>query len=226
VVTKSFSALAVDTSTDTCSLALCRGGQRWESEHGGLADRSRGIYRWIDELLGPACTTLAELDAIAYGAGPGAFTGLRVATSVAQGLGRAAGLPVCAVSSLESLALGAARARQYTGTVAACLDARMGQVYLGVYEVSAHGSRALAPDALLSPGAVSLPAGALLTAGPGWRAYPELGRLVTAESETGTGDERPSAPAMLEIAARHFARGECVDAARAAPNYLRDRVTG
>lgn len=221
-----FTALAVDTSTDVCSLALCRGERRWSSEQAGLADRSRGIYRWIDELLDQAVVRLSELDAIAFGAGPGAFTGLRVATAVAQGLGRSAGLPVCAVSSLESLALGAARALRYTGPVAACLDARMGQVYLGVYEVSDSASRVIAADALLSPDTVDLPAGSPLLAGPGWSAYPALASRLPVDSAASAYDARPSALAMLEIAARRFRLGECVDAAGAVPNYLRDRVTG
>ena len=226
MVGRHFSALAVDTSTEVCSLALGRGSRHWARDHGALADRSRGIFGWIDELLDAAGMDLAELDVIACGAGPGAFTGLRVATAVAQGLGRAVSLPVCPVSSLESLALGAARAADFSGTVAACLDARMDQVYVGVYEVSASGSRELSPDALLAPGALDLPAGPLLPAGPGWLAYPELATRLPAASLAVAADRRPSAVAMLEIASRRFEQGEYVDAADATPNYLRKRVTG
>lgn len=225
MVARGFTALAVDTATDTCSLALCSGEQSWSSEHAGLADRSRGIFGWIDELLDEAGLTLAGLDAIAFGAGPGAFTGLRVATAVAQGLGRAAGLPVCAVSSLESLALGAARDRQFHGRVAACLDARMDQVYLGLYEVSEDNCCAQRRDVLVTPEDVDLPGGHLLLAGPGWSAYPVLASLTNAEKVALDETARPSAQAMLEIAARRFTQGACVDAAEAAPNYLRDRVT-
>jgi len=225
-MTQPFAALALDTSTEVCSLALGRAGQCWSSNHSGLADRSRSIYRWINDLLDRAAVTLAELDAIAFGAGPGAFTGLRVATAVAQGLGRATDLPVCAVSSLESLALGAARELRFDGRVAACLDARMEQVYVGLYEVAGSDCRALAADALLSPDDVRLPAGPLLLAGRGWRAHPVLASRLADDSVTAADTAHPSAPAMLEIAARHYARGECVHAARAVPNYLRDRVVG
>jgi len=226
VVTTAFSALALDTSTDVCSLALCADGQYWSSEHAGLADRSRGIFGWIDALLDGAGLTLAGLDAIAFGAGPGAFTGLRVATAVAQGLGRAIGVPVCAVSSLESLALGTARRLRFRGTVAACLDARMEQVYLGLYDVSPDACRTMGTDALLAPRAVQLPAGELLLAGPGWSAYPAFAPLLKRNDVALSDAARPSALAMLEIAERHYAQGDCVDAADAAPNYLRDRVTG
>lgn len=226
MVGRHFSVLAIDTSTDVCSLALGRGRRHWAREYTGLADRTRGIFGWIDELLDAAGLDLAALDVIACGAGPGAFTGLRVATAVAQGLGRAAKLPVCPVSSLESLALAAARAADFRGPVAACLDARMDQVYIGVYEVSASGSDELLPDALLSPAAVDLRTGPLLPAGPGWLAYPELVARLPAESLAVAAEHRPSAVAMLEIASRRFEQGQCVDAAGATPNYLRDRVTG
>jgi len=225
-VNEAFAALAVDTATDVCSLAIGRAGRRWSRDYDGVADRSRGVYGWIEALLDEAGIGLAALDAIAYGAGPGSFTGLRVASSVAQGLGRAAGLPVCAVSSLESLAVGAARQQGFAGTVAACLDARMDELYLGVYEVSADGSRALRPDALIAPQAIRLPeARPILLAGPGWGRYPDLPAHVAPARSAVSPQARPSGIAMLEIAARQFAAGRCTDAARAVPNYLRNRVT-
>ena len=174
-----FTCLAIETATDLPSLALLRGESLTVRESRGLRAPSRGVFEWVRELLEESSVSLGELDCIAFGAGPGSFTGVRVAVALAQGLGYARGLPLCPVSTLAALAAGAFR-RTTADAVACCLDAHMGEVYVGVYRRDAEeGVRALAPDVLAAPDAVSLPGDrAYFAAGPGWAAYPQLaGRL-------------------------------------------------
>jgi tRNA threonylcarbamoyladenosine biosynthesis protein TsaB len=168
------------------------------------------VFEWARELLDESSVSLDQLDCIAFGAGPGSFTGVRVAVALAQGLGYARGLPLCPVSTLAALAAGACRLTA-ADAVACCLDAHMGEVYVGAYRRDADtGVTALAPDVLAEPDAVSLPGdGVYLGAGPGWLAYPELaGRL----RGRFTGME----PDLLPSAG--------VQPAEAQPNYLRHRV--
>ncbi len=129
--------LAIDTSTEYCSAALLRGESlsvRGETIGRGHAER---ILPMVDELLGEAGLAPGELQGVAFGRGPGAFTGLRIAAGVAQGLAYAAGCRVVAVSSLAAVGW---QVRAHPGErVLACNDARMGEVYWAVFEVGAHG---------------------------------------------------------------------------------------
>lgn len=187
---------------------------------------SRAVYEWVSELLEEAGMSLRELDCIAFGAGPGSFTGVRVAVALAQGLGFARGLPLCPVSTLAALAEGALQ-NSGADAVACCFDARMGEVYFGVYRRDSKlGVRVLAADALLSPDAVDLPEeGRFLAVGPGWTAYPQLAarlqhRLLGVEAE-----HLPSAANVARLAGPRFRSGAVVTPAGAQPNYLRNRVT-
>jgi tRNA threonylcarbamoyladenosine biosynthesis protein TsaB len=184
------------------------------------------VFEWVSELLEETDSSLRQLDCIAFGAGPGSFTGVRIAVAVAQGLGYACGLPLCPISTLAALAAGALKDTT-ADAAACCLDARMGEVYFGVYGRDAEqGVRVLTADALLSPNDVRLPAeGAFLAAGPGWAAYPQLAtrlssRLVGVEAE-----QLPSAADVARLARPRFLSGGTVAPAKATPNYLRDRVT-
>lgn len=220
-----FTCLAVETATDLPSLALLRNGSLTVRESRGLRAPSRSVFEWVRELLDESLVSLGDLDCIAFGAGPGSFTGVRVAVALAQGLGYASGLPLCPVSTLAALAAGACR-RTAADAVACCLDAHMGEVYVGAYRRDAEaGVSALAPDVLVVPDAVSLPGDRVyLGAGPGWAAYPELagrlrGRLIGMES-----DILPSAGDVALLARPLFLAGRIVQPAEAQPNYLRHRV--
>ncbi|MBL8201904.1 MAG: tRNA (adenosine(37)-N6)-threonylcarbamoyltransferase complex dimerization subunit type 1 TsaB [Chromatiales bacterium] len=220
-----FTCLAIETATDLPSLAVLRGDSLAVRESRGLRAPSRRVFEWARELLDESSVSLGELDCIAFGAGPGSFTGVRVAVAVAQGLGYARGLPLCPVSTLAALASGAFR-RTTADAVACCLDAHMGEVYVGAYRRDPEeGVRALGADVLRAPDAVALPGDwTYCAAGPGWAAYPQLaGRL---QSRFGglEPDLLPSAADVAFLARSRFLAGSIVQAAGAQPNYLRHRV--
>ena len=149
--------LAIETATEACSAALYVDGE--VSERFQLAPREHAllILPMIDALLVDAGMSLGALDAVAYGRGPGSFTGVRIAASVAQGVAFAADLPVVAVSTLASLALGAMSA---TGqhSVMSALDARMNEVYWGLYEREPAGlPRLQGEECVCAPGHVRAP---------------------------------------------------------------------
>jgi len=205
---------AIETSTEWCSVALWRDGelgaieQRAGHRHGELA------LPMLERLLVGARLRAADLDAVAFGAGPGSFTGLRIACGIAQGLAFARGLPVLGVSSLEAMAeeCGAPR-------VVACLDARMGEVYYSALEKRGARWEEVVPALCVAPAAAPRPPGeGWVGCGNGFAAYGAMGlRLVYAEVH-------PGALALARLAAPRLAAGQGVDAARAAPNYLRDKV--
>ena len=220
-----FSCLAIETATELPSVALLRAGTLTVRQARGMRAPSSAVFEWVRELLDEAHASFSELDCIAFGAGPGSFTGVRVAVALAQGLGYARGLPLCPVSTLAALAAGALEGSA-ADSVACCLDARMGEVYFGMYRRDGEGVRALAPDALLNPEAVSLPGeGAFVAVGPGWTAYPQLAGRLQARL-LGIDTERlPTAADVARLARPLFLAGHVVSAAEALPNYLRDRVT-
>lgn len=212
--------LALETSTETCSVALRSGDAVRVLRRGGAREQTTHLLPMVQELLAEAGLRLADLDAVACTHGPGAFTGVRVAVSVAQGLAFGAGVPAIGISTLAALA-------QQAGApfVLPALDARMGELYAGVYRRGADGLvDAMTPDRLCRPQefADGVPAGhAWVAIGSGWVTYgadalgivPE--RIVVAE---------PDAADVLALAARALARGEAVSAEQLQPVYLRDTV--
>jgi tRNA threonylcarbamoyladenosine biosynthesis protein TsaB len=178
----------------------------------------------VDEVLAEGGISLAMLDGIAAGVGPGSFTGVRISVAIAQGLALGAGLPVVPVTSLEALALQAIG--EGAERVLACLDARMGEVYWGCF--AADPAQALIALGTLEVGpaaAVRLPAGERYRGiGRGFDAYPELAGL--AGLEIGSDDRRalPSARAMARLGALRLRAGQGLDAADLAPQYVRNNV--
>jgi len=177
----------------------------------------------MDALLREAGLRLADLDALAYGHGPGSFTGVRIAAAVAQGAAFGAGLPVVGVSTLAALAQGSWRSGQ-AAQVLCALDARMGEVYWGAYAVDAHGiMRPCGRDQVGPPQQVRLPAGGDWSgAGSGWEEY--AGVL---EDAVGVLPRLPQghceARDLAILAAAAHLEG-AVAAQDALPVYLRDRV--
>src|SRR5690242_7890325 len=163
--------LAFDTSTPWLSVALFDGAHaRVLTERCGHASSER-ILPAVGELLAQAGTALARLDGIAYGAGPGAFTGVRIACAVAQGLAFGAGLPVFGVSTLDALAQSAFRTHGWPRVVA-CLDARMHEVYVAASVREGNGLRTVGAPRVQKPADVARPdAGAWWGAGDGFAAY-------------------------------------------------------
>jgi tRNA threonylcarbamoyladenosine biosynthesis protein TsaB len=213
--------LALDTSTEACSVALSIASEvreRFELEprHG------ERLLPMVQDLLGEAGLTLRQLDAIAFGRGPGSFTSLRIGAGVAQGLAFGADLPVVPVSSLAALAQGADAAR-----VLAAFDARMQQVYWGMYVRRDDGLvQAAAADVVVDPARVNLPDGSgWVGVGSGWDVYhAPLTERLGGSLQGWTSGQHPRARAVAALAAAEFAAGRAVAAEQALPIYVRDDV--
>ncbi|WP_295439137.1 tRNA (adenosine(37)-N6)-threonylcarbamoyltransferase complex dimerization subunit type 1 TsaB [uncultured Thiodictyon sp.] len=219
--------LALDTSGEACSAALYLDGTSRQCLE--LAARRHGalILPMMQSLLDGAGIGLKALDAIAFGRGPGSFTGVRIAVAVAQGAAFGAGRPTVPVSTLAALAQGEFR-RSGRRRLLAALDARMGEVYWGAYEVGVDGLAAARGAELVSaPGAVPVPAGeGWCGVGPGWERYCELlTRRVGAGLAQVSSDGVCEARDIALLAAAQARAGQLVPAELARPVYLRDRVT-
>src|SRR5687767_2187205 len=200
---------ALETSTEWCSVAVWRDGEIAGLERRAGNRHSEFALPMLESLLGKN-----KLDAVAFGAGPGAFTGLRIACGLAQGLAFAEGLPVIGISTLEALAHESGAAR-----VVACLDARMREVYYSALERQGKRWREVIPAQCIAPHDAPRPPGdGWVGCGSGFAAYGDMG-LARVFPQV-----HPTAAAVAALAAPRFAAGEGVDAALAAPVYLRDKV--
>lgn len=219
--------LALETSSDACSAALLLGErilQRLEMAPRGHGERILGM---MDALLREADLALADLDAIAFGRGPGSFTGVRIAVAVAQGSAFGAGLPLVGVSTLAGIAQGEWRRHGRTHGLVA-LDARMDEIYWGCFTIDAQGlASPVRAERVCAPEQVARPhEGSWWGMGSGWAAYHDV--LI---ERTGLAPEQWTADAICEardiavLGAAAFARGERLSPERATPSYLRDQVT-
>ena len=213
--------LVIDTSTEWCSAALWLDGRIQARRVLAGQSHSSLLLPMVDELLRETGIALRQLDGIGYGAGPGSFTGLRIACAVTQGLAFGADLPVVGVSTLESIA-----EQADANQVLTVLDARMAEVYWAAYQRDGAGWRALSEPQLALPESVTVPPdGEWFGAGNGFAALGDLLRPRLAPQLARIDDTlMPDAAAMAPLAAQAFARGEGIDAALAAPIYLRDKV--
>ncbi|MBT0622946.1 tRNA (adenosine(37)-N6)-threonylcarbamoyltransferase complex dimerization subunit type 1 TsaB [Pseudomonas fluorescens] len=214
--------LALDTATEACSVALLHDGK--VTSHYEVIPRlhAQKLLPMIKQLLEDAGTTLSAVDAIAFGRGPGAFTGVRIAIGVVQGLAFALERPVLPVSNLAVLAQRALR-EHGASQVAAAIDARMDEVYWGCYREHAGEMRLVGAEAVQSPQSSVLPAdasGDWFGAGTGW-GYGERIGVKLAGQDAGM---LPHAQDLLTLARFAFERGEAIPADQAAPVYLRDKV--
>ncbi|RFA31045.1 tRNA (adenosine(37)-N6)-threonylcarbamoyltransferase complex dimerization subunit type 1 TsaB [Alkalilimnicola ehrlichii] len=219
--------LTLDTTTEACSVALQYGDD--VCERFGLMPRGHAqhVLGMADEVLAEAGIALSAVDAIGFCRGPGAFTGVRIAVGVVQGLAFGADLPVVPVSTLATLAQGAI-AEQGADKVLAAVDARMGEVYSAAYCSIDGCASLLGAERVCAPNAVEVPEGAgWLGVGTGWGAYDALLRKHCGDTVMRTvPDVYPRARHILPLATRAHAAGDAVAAADALPVYLRDRVTG
>jgi tRNA threonylcarbamoyladenosine biosynthesis protein TsaB len=200
---------AIETSTEWCSVAVWADGEIAALERRAGNRHSELALPMLEKLLGKH-----RLDAIAFGAGPGAFTGLRIACGLAQGLALARGLPVLGVSTLEALAQESGAAR-----VVACIDARMREVYYAALEKRAgRWHEVIAPQCVPPQSAPRPPGDGWVGAGNGFEVYGTMGMSRVLPQI------HPTAMAVAQLAAPRFAAGEGVDAALAVPVYLRDKV--
>jgi tRNA threonylcarbamoyladenosine biosynthesis protein TsaB len=224
--------LAIDTATENCSAALLidAGVQSREIEmERGHAER---ILPMIDDLLGEAGITLRDLDAIAFGRGPGSFTGVRVGVTVTQGLAFGAGLGVVPISDLRAVAQRALRQDPTLTRVLVCNDARMNEVYWACFERGGDGLARLEGEERVSkPSEVKLPAGwsTATPVGRGFIAYadalrdavPTVTAAATAESLVHL---LPHATDIALLAAPDVTAGRLISPEAATPIYLRDNV--
>ncbi len=218
--------LALETSTERCSAALSIDGEVIEQAQTAVRAHAELILPMVEALLTEAGMSLPQLDALAFGRGPGGFTGVRVATAMVQGLAFGADRPVVPVSDLMALAAGAHR-QHGKRKILACLDAHMHEVYWCAYEV-ADPDRIIEflPEQLSTTESVQPPnAGPWFWAGSGFAAYGET--LTTRLGSVLDGQDAallPQARDIASLAIRLFAQGHAVSADQALPVYLRDRV--
>jgi tRNA threonylcarbamoyladenosine biosynthesis protein TsaB len=214
--------LALDTSTESCSVAVGGEGGWVDATEAVGHGHSERLLPMVRAVLAQAGWALAQLDGIAFGAGPGSFTGLRIGCAVAQGLALALDRPALPVPTLEALAVHAG-----ADCVLCCLDARMREVYVAGFVREGARLRCVLPAAVLPPAAVALPRTApaaphWIGAGPGFAAYPDLAaRLGLAGVDAA---RMPTARAIGMLALPRFANGEGVAAGSALPLYVRHRV--
>jgi tRNA threonylcarbamoyladenosine biosynthesis protein TsaB len=212
--------LAFETATEACSVALFVDGvvrERFE-----LAPRRHAelALPWAEQLLAEAGIARSQLDAVAAGRGPGAFTGVRLAISIAQGIALALDRPVVPVSTLATLAM------QSEGDVIAAIDARMGEVYLGAFRRVGEDLQALAPETVVKPADATIPEGA------GWHgigtgfAAADSALRTRLQAQLGAVDAAalPHAADVARLAALAYARGEALAPERVEPAYLRNHV--
>lgn len=214
--------LAFDTSTEVMSIALDQPGTTLLHEAAGGAQASARLIPEIRALLARGACRLAELDAIAFGAGPGAFTGLRTACSVAQGLALGARKPVLPIDSLRIVAQDAAEAGAFDGWVA--MDARMDEVYAARYRLAGGRWELLSAPALWTLPALNARWAAeppLLVAGSALEAF---GARLACGAARRVPHPASRAAALAALARQAWEQGGAVDAALALPVYLRDKV--
>jgi len=205
---------ALETSSEWCSVALSVDGEIAALERRAGHRHSELALPMLAELLSQRRLSTPDLEAVAFGAGPGAFTGLRIACGLAQGLAVARSLPTIGISSLEAIAHESGASR-----VVACIDARMREVYYAALELRSRAWHTVVEPQCAAPHELRLPDGdGWIGCGSGFAAYGNLGlKKVLPEVH-------PTALAVAQLAAPRLAAGEGVDAARAAPVYLRDKV--
>jgi tRNA threonylcarbamoyladenosine biosynthesis protein TsaB len=216
--------LALDTATEACSVAI----YTEDGVIGRCRDVGRGhaelILGMVDGILAESGISLGRLDGIAASVGPGAFTGVRISVSVAQGLAFGSGLPVVPVTTLEALALAAIGGG--AAAVLACLDARMDEVYWACFSADVgrgligHGRPRVSAVA-----AVSVPLGGIVQGiGRGFGAHAELQAHTGVVLPPGAADALPDARYMATLGAIRLRAGEGVDPSDLTPLYLRDKV--
>jgi tRNA threonylcarbamoyladenosine biosynthesis protein TsaB len=221
--------LALDSATELCSAALILDDRELTREEMVGRGHAERLLPMVDELLSEAGIAVGSLDGFAVGRGPGAFTGVRIAISIVQGLAQGTGLPVVPVSNLAAIA---ARAIAPPGLpVLSLIDARMGQLYWAVYGPDCFASGQTSAtwqtvrEHLSAPESVEIPASRVAVAGPGWGVYPALSRRLESSVETANASLWPRALDIARLARAGLAAGQGLPAEAVEPVYLRNSVT-
>ncbi len=224
--------LAIDASTEACSVALYNKGEITERYQVAPRQHANLLLPQIEDLLSDSCLPLGQVDAIACNIGPGAFTGIRIAVSVAQGLAFGADLPAISLSSLCNLAYTGAQVKPELTHWITAIDARMDEVYFAAYHISNDGENCIHREEVVKPEEIdwqnirsALQNQTVGLIGSGWHAYAEimlekymLGESVLVENTF------PRASAAFPQAIRLFSKGEVSSAEALQPSYLRNQV--
>jgi tRNA threonylcarbamoyladenosine biosynthesis protein TsaB len=213
--------LALDASTENCSAAVWRDGAVFERSARAGQSHSEMLIAMADAVMSEAGITLPHVTGIAFGAGPGSFTGLRVACAVAQGLAFSSDIPLAGIGTLQAMAAGCG-----ADAVVCCLDARMGEVYHAAYRRDGGVFAGVSAPRVCAPAAVpELPPGRWTACGSGFAAYGDvLRQRYGAQLETVIDGLVPQARDIARLAVPVFAAGGGICADAAAPLYIRDRV--
>ncbi|WP_035345938.1 MULTISPECIES: tRNA (adenosine(37)-N6)-threonylcarbamoyltransferase complex dimerization subunit type 1 TsaB [Dickeya] len=219
--------LALDTATEACSVALWNDGEIFSLFEICPREHTQRVLPMVQQALSEHGITLNQLDALAFGRGPGSFTGVRIGIGIAQGLALGASLPMLGISTLATLAQGAHRLSGATQVLTA-IDARMGEVYWAQYQFdAAHGWQGEQSEAVLAPAQLQAQAaswqGEWATAGTGWQTYPDL-IVQPGLNVQHTEALLPQAQDMLPLALSLWQRGGAVSVELAQPCYLRNEV--
>lgn len=220
--------LAIDTATEACSVALLNDDRLLAHFELCAREHTQRILPLVQQILQEGGVTLKDLDALAFGRGPGSFTGVRIGIGIAQGLSLGANLPLIGISTLKTMAQSAWRLHGASRVLAA-IDARMGEVYWAEYQRDEQGNwLGEETEAVLKPDAAAARMAALsgqwACVGTGWQAWPQLAensRLALALSHV----TLPCAEDMLPLAQQALAAGMTVAPEHAQPTYLRNEVT-
>lgn len=219
--------LAIDASAQQCSAALLHRGQILERKHTQARGHASLLLEWVGQMLAEAELPRSAIDALAFGQGPGSFTGVRIASGIAQGLAFGFDRPVIALSSLQLLAEQAAALTPGLDTpIVALLDARMGEVYGGVFareKAASVRTQAVSEEWMRTPLAAPLPTTEWLGIGQGFAAHPSL-QPTSQSTHLDFFERLPEACYGLKIAAACYASGKVMPPHQAQPIYLRNRV--
>jgi len=215
--------LGIETSGRVGSIALSIDGRIEAREIANAREQTERLLAVVDDLLAGAGLEVAGLDGIAFGRGPGSFTGLRVAAAVAQGLAVPARVPLLPVSSLHCLAQRALRSERVEHSVA-CVDAHMGEVYWGEFVLRDGVLRAAGAERLGAPGELAPPSGSWVAVGSGFAAQREALRGVLANAQRALPELEPAAQDLFPAAAEALAAGRAASPRDALPVYLREHT--
>lgn len=217
--------LAVETATEACSAALWIDGAVIERYQRTQRDHTRLVLPMIDGLMAEAGLRPRDLDGLAFGRGPGSFTGVRIATGIIQGIAFGADLPIVPVSTLAALAQEFFD-RNSAEVAFTAMDARMGEIYWGVYRRGEKGyAELIGPERVIPADKIEFPDLRGVGIGTGWGVYrEELAKRLAGRLSGIEADNLPRAGAVARLGAHGFERGLAVPVEEAMPVYLRDQV--
>ena len=222
-LTKKANIVAIDTATEACSVALLCAGEVRARYQVAAKIHAKILLPMLNELMAEAQLSPQQLDAVAFGRGPGGFTGVRIGTAAAQAIALGADIPAAPVSNLAAIA---ARAHRDHGDekVAVAIDARMGEVYWAAYQIENIEPELIGSEVVCPPQNVAQLDSEWVAAGTGWATYSEALTAVSQARQKDTMTQLPHAVDILNIGAEMIRQGRGVSAENALPVYLRDNV--